>query len=312
MVQPGAAAVQDEHRPRYVHLLVLVSGLETGGADREIGVSVVVEVSGRERGPEVHEIGDAVRVGGYHLGTRATRPGVRVTNVDQIRERGADGEIALAIAVEVAAHTVFGVLLRVGSRARNVREERQAERGHGRDSQRGAEDAVHEILPQVWVRGDCQGDPNRAMKGVGRLSQERLPSPDVSEFVVPLDVMVRWDPRRSARRGRWADGGRAALAVAPHPDDLDQRCVVLLWTGAQSMTASDPHAPLSRHRLYDHGLDDVAWVGVVRGGMRPRGERCRPARRPARRPDGRGGRRTAHRSPSAGRHGEAAATALEL
>ena len=86
----------------------------------------------------------------------------------------------------------------------------------------------------------------------------------MSEYVVPLDVMVRWDAIAPRAEIAGPTDGRAALAVAPHPDDLDQRCVVLLWTGARSVTASDPHAPLSRHRLYEHGLRDVAWVGVVR------------------------------------------------
>ena len=86
----------------------------------------------------------------------------------------------------------------------------------------------------------------------------------MSEYVVPLDVMVRFDSIAPRTEVVGPEDGRAALAVAPHPDDLDQRCVVLLWTGARSVTASDPRTPLSRHRLYEHGLRDVAWVGVVR------------------------------------------------
>lgn len=96
-------------------------------------------------------------------------------------------------------------------------------------------------------------------------SQGRLPSRNVTaEYVVPLDVMARWDAVAPRAEVVGPDDGRAALAVAPHPDDPDQRCVVLLWTGAQSITQSDPHTPLSRHRLADRGLRDVAWVGVVR------------------------------------------------
>jgi hypothetical protein len=86
----------------------------------------------------------------------------------------------------------------------------------------------------------------------------------VSEYVVPLDVMVRCDAIAPRAEIAGPASGRTALAVAPHPDDQDQRCVVLLWTGVRSMTSSDPRAPLSRHRLYDNGLGDVAWVGVVR------------------------------------------------
>lgn len=96
-------------------------------------------------------------------------------------------------------------------------------------------------------------------------SQQRLPSRNVAaDYVVPLDVMARWDAVAPRAEVAGPIDGRAALAVAPHPDDPDQRCVVLLWAGARSITQSDPRAPLSRHRLADRGLRDVAWVGVVR------------------------------------------------
>jgi hypothetical protein len=86
----------------------------------------------------------------------------------------------------------------------------------------------------------------------------------VAEYVVPLDVMVRWDAIAPRAEIAGPVDGIAVVALAPHPDDLDQRRVVLRWTGARSVASSDPHAPLSRHRLYEHGLRDVAWVGVVR------------------------------------------------
>jgi hypothetical protein len=86
----------------------------------------------------------------------------------------------------------------------------------------------------------------------------------VAEYVVPLDVMVRWDAIAPRAGIAGPVDGRAAVALAPHPDDADQRTVVLRWTGARSVVTSDPHTPLSRHRLYEHGLRDIAWVGVVR------------------------------------------------
>jgi acetyl-CoA acetyltransferase len=94
----------------------------------------------------------------------------------------------------------------------------------------------------------------------------------VAEYVVPLDVMVRWDAIAPAAEIAGPVDGVAAVALAPHPDDADQRTVILRWTGARSVTISDPHAPLSRHRLYEHGLRDIAWMGVVRNtGVDPEG-----------------------------------------
>ncbi len=86
------------------------------------------------------------------------------------------------------------------------------------------------------------------------------------EFVLPLDVMVRWEPNRPQAVLLADDAGGAALALAAHPDDGDRRCVVLTWQGSRSATMSGPSEyAVAGHRLWDKGLRDVAWVGVVQG-----------------------------------------------
>jgi hypothetical protein len=69
--------------------------------------------------------------------------------------------------------------------------------------------------------------------------------------------------------------GRGALAQRAHPDDPDQRCVVLRWDVVSYALMGPPNdEALSQHRLYEAGLKDVDWLGVVRDstlveGMRP-------------------------------------------
>lgn len=86
----------------------------------------------------------------------------------------------------------------------------------------------------------------------------------MAEYVVPVDVMARYDAIAPAAVLVGPRDGMVVLAVAPHQDDPDQRCVVLRWDGAKSAVMADARTPLSRHRLYERGLQDVAWVGVVR------------------------------------------------
>ena len=86
------------------------------------------------------------------------------------------------------------------------------------------------------------------------------------EFVLPLDVMVRWEPNAPHAVLLADDTGRTVLALDPHPDDGDRRCVVLTWQGSRSATMSGPSEyAVAGHRLWDRGLRDVAWVGVVQG-----------------------------------------------
>ncbi|HZC70883.1 MAG TPA: hypothetical protein VE442_09330 [Jatrophihabitans sp.] len=85
------------------------------------------------------------------------------------------------------------------------------------------------------------------------------------EHVVPVDLIAGWDPNAPHAVMISADSGTTVLALDAHQDDADQRCVVLVWTGVASASMSAPNdEAISGHRLYDKGLDDVRWVGVVR------------------------------------------------
>jgi hypothetical protein len=60
------------------------------------------------------------------------------------------------------------------------------------------------------------------------------------------------------------DSGRTRLAVRAHPDDADQRNVVLAWDGVGLASLSAPNdEAISGHRLWRAGLNDVLWLGLV-------------------------------------------------
>lgn len=60
------------------------------------------------------------------------------------------------------------------------------------------------------------------------------------------------------------DSGRTRLAVRAHPDDADQRNVVLVWAGVEFASLSAPNdEAISGHRLWRAGLNDVLWLGLV-------------------------------------------------
>ncbi|MDO9439907.1 MAG: hypothetical protein Q7T73_03360 [Beijerinckiaceae bacterium] len=61
------------------------------------------------------------------------------------------------------------------------------------------------------------------------------------------------------------DSGRTALALRAHPNDVDQRTLVLVWRRVEfaSMGAPNDEA-ISGHPLWPHGLDDVRWIGLVK------------------------------------------------
>ena len=84
----------------------------------------------------------------------------------------------------------------------------------------------------------------------------------VAEHVVPVDVLTDWEPHTPAAVLLSNDAGRTVLALNPHPDDADRRCVALVWQGCQWSTMRG--GPASTHALYEHGLQDVLGVGVVR------------------------------------------------
>lgn len=84
----------------------------------------------------------------------------------------------------------------------------------------------------------------------------------MAEHVVPVDVLTDWAPDAPHAVLLSDDAGTTALALTAHRDDVDQRCVVLVWR--RSCWASLRHGPASVHPLYEHGLRDVRGVGVVR------------------------------------------------
>jgi hypothetical protein len=87
----------------------------------------------------------------------------------------------------------------------------------------------------------------------------------VAEHVVPLDLGITWEPNAPSAILVCDDSGKTALALNRHPDDPDQRCVVIVWIGTHSACLTDPNdEAVSGHRLYRKGLSDVLWAGLVR------------------------------------------------
>jgi len=87
----------------------------------------------------------------------------------------------------------------------------------------------------------------------------------VAEHVVATALGVVWDPNDPAAVLISDDSGRNVLAMNHHPDDEDQRSVVLTWKGVRSAAFSDPNdEAVSGHRLHRRGLSDVLWIGLVR------------------------------------------------
>jgi hypothetical protein len=85
------------------------------------------------------------------------------------------------------------------------------------------------------------------------------------EQVVTLDLGVTWNPN-APEALLLSDGfGRTVLALRPHHDDPDRRCVTLVWEGARSASLADPNdEAISGHRLYASGLSEILWAGTVR------------------------------------------------
>jgi len=87
----------------------------------------------------------------------------------------------------------------------------------------------------------------------------------MAEQVVALDLGVTWDPNAPDALLLSDDFGKTVLALNPHHDDPDRRCVVMVWSGAHSACLADPNdEAISGHRLYESGLSKVLWAGVVR------------------------------------------------
>lgn len=78
-------------------------------------------------------------------------------------------------------------------------------------------------------------------------------------------VPVNWEPNAPDAFLVSDDKGRGALAQRAHPHDPDQRCVVLRFDGVIfAKMASVNDEARSLHPLYEAGLRDLLWLGVVR------------------------------------------------
>ena len=86
----------------------------------------------------------------------------------------------------------------------------------------------------------------------------------MTERVVPTLADIRWEPNSPAAVLIVMDAGRAALALNPHPADTDQDCVVFVWSGIWETVMGAPNdESLSGHRLFDRGLAELTWAGIV-------------------------------------------------
>jgi hypothetical protein len=86
----------------------------------------------------------------------------------------------------------------------------------------------------------------------------------MTERVVPSLAGIRWNPGSPAAVLIVTDAGLAVLALGSHPDDTDHNCVVLVWSGTQETVMGAPNdEALPGHRLYEHGLAELRWAGVV-------------------------------------------------
>jgi len=86
----------------------------------------------------------------------------------------------------------------------------------------------------------------------------------MAERVHSYDLGVTWEPNVPQAILLADDLGRAALALNPHPNDDDKRCVVLVWSGTAYACLAGPNdEAVSGRRLYAMGLRDVLWAGLV-------------------------------------------------
>jgi hypothetical protein len=105
----------------------------------------------------------------------------------------------------------------------------------------------------------------RAMRvwGASRIAEQILSFAWLSASLSgPL--AARWEPNAPEAVLMSTDGDLFALALEPHPDDADRRCVVLIWPGtklARMSTANDEAR--SGHRLWSRRLASILWAAGV-------------------------------------------------
>jgi hypothetical protein len=84
-----------------------------------------------------------------------------------------------------------------------------------------------------------------------------------TEYVVPYDIGVRWNPNNSDPL-LVQQSDRAVLSVGPDPDDADDRLVHLRILGCHGVILTGPNGEaISGHRLWNVGLSDCLWAGEV-------------------------------------------------
>lgn len=78
-------------------------------------------------------------------------------------------------------------------------------------------------------------------------------------------VDVTWDPNAPDAVLLSDDFGRGALALRAHPDDPDERTVILRFDLVIYALMTPPNDEARfHHPLYALGLEDLMWLGVVR------------------------------------------------
>ncbi|MEO6701139.1 MAG: hypothetical protein ABI140_01005 [Jatrophihabitantaceae bacterium] len=86
----------------------------------------------------------------------------------------------------------------------------------------------------------------------------------MTQQVRPIELGVVWEPNAPDAILIVRDSGETRLSLQAHPDDADQRRVTLSWTGTVHTSMSEPNnEALAGHRLYNVGLSEVRWLGVV-------------------------------------------------
>lgn len=93
----------------------------------------------------------------------------------------------------------------------------------------------------------------------------------MGERVVESGIRIQWEPNAPDAVMVSNDAGRTALAVRAHPDDADQRRLVLVWRRVEYAALSAPNdEAISGHPLWRSGLREVRWLGLVEGSRRVR------------------------------------------
>lgn len=84
------------------------------------------------------------------------------------------------------------------------------------------------------------------------------------ESVWEVSFGVTWDPNDVNPARMVAANGLCELRLGPHPDDSDRRDIVLCFQGVRHASLGSPNDEARpTHRLWQRGLRDVEWAGVV-------------------------------------------------